>query len=59
MQKIIPNFWFNHNAQEAVDFYLSVFKDSRINSTMNYPMTEEEGLADFQKDLAGKAITNR
>jgi len=57
MQRIIPNFWFDRNAQEAVDFYLSVFKDSKINSTMNYPMTEEEGLADFQKDFAGKVVT--
>ncbi len=57
MQKITPNFWFDHNAEEAVDFYLSVFKDSKINSTLNYPMTEEEGLADFQKDFAGKVLT--
>lgn len=57
MQRIIPNFWFDHNAEEAVDFYLSVFKDSKINATLHYPMTEEEGLADFQKDLAGKVLT--
>lgn len=57
MQKIIPNFWFDHNAEEAVHFYLSVFKDSKINSTLYYPKTEEEGLADFQKDFAGKVLT--
>ncbi len=57
MQKIIPNFWFDHNAEEAVNFYLSVFKDSKINSTLHYPNTEEEGLADFQKDFAGKVLT--
>jgi len=57
MQKIIPNFWFDHNAQEAVEFYLSVFKDSKIIATLNYPKTEEEGLADFQKDFAGKVLT--
>ncbi|MFS8159273.1 MAG: VOC family protein [Candidatus Roizmanbacteria bacterium] len=57
MQKIVPNFWFDHNVQEAVDFYLSVFKDGKINTTSHYPKTEEEGLADFQKDLAGKVLT--
>ena len=54
MQKIIPNLWFPGNASEAVDFYVSVFKDSKILSTSYYP---KEGLADFQKDLAGKVLT--
>jgi len=57
MQRIVPNFWFDHNAEEAVDYYLSIFNDSKINSTLHYPQTEEEGLADFQKDLAGKVLT--
>ncbi|MFO0703722.1 MAG: VOC family protein [Patescibacteria group bacterium] len=57
MQKIVPNFWFDHNAEEAINFYRSVFRDSKINSTLNYPKTAEEGLADFQKDLAGKVLT--
>ncbi len=57
MQRIVPNFWFDHNAEEAVDFYLSVFKDSKIKATFHYPKTEEEGLADFQTDLAGKVLT--
>jgi predicted 3-demethylubiquinone-9 3-methyltransferase (glyoxalase superfamily) len=57
MQKIVPNFWFDHNAEEAVTFYLSAFQNSKINSTLHYPKTEEEGLADFQKDFAGKVLT--
>ncbi len=57
MQCIVPNFWFDHNAEEAVDFYLAVFKDSKILSTLYYPKNEEEGLADFQKDLAGQVLT--
>jgi predicted 3-demethylubiquinone-9 3-methyltransferase (glyoxalase superfamily) len=36
MKKITPNLWFNNNAEEAVNFYLSVFKDSRIKSTTRY-----------------------
>lgn len=54
MQKIIPNLWFAGNASEAVEFYTSVFKDSKIISTVYYP---EEGLADFQKPLAGKVLS--
>jgi predicted 3-demethylubiquinone-9 3-methyltransferase (glyoxalase superfamily) len=54
MSKVItPNLWFDGNAKEAVDFYVSVFPGSKIVSTQFYP---EEGLADFQKDLAGKEL---
>lgn len=54
MQKIIPNLWFNRNAKEAVEYYLSVFKDSKLINTTYYPT---EGLEDFQKDFAGKVLT--
>jgi len=56
-QKITPNLWFNGNAQEAVDYYVSVFPDSKIVSTAHYPNSVEEGLADFQLELAGKVLT--
>lgn len=55
--KITPNLWFTGNAQEAVDYYISVFHDAKINTTAYYPNSAEEGLADFQKDLAGKVLT--
>lgn len=55
-QKITPNLWFKGNAQEAVDYYLSVFPDGKILSTEYYPNSTEEGLADFQKDFAGKVL---
>jgi predicted 3-demethylubiquinone-9 3-methyltransferase (glyoxalase superfamily) len=53
-QKIVPNLWFDGNAKEAVEFYTGVFKDGKINLTTFYPT---EGLADFQKDMAGKELT--
>lgn len=56
-QKIVPSLWFDGNAKEAVDFYVSAFPDSKILSTSYYPKTAEEGLADFQKDLAGDVLT--
>ena len=57
MQKITPNLWFDGNAQEAVDYYVSVFPNSKITETAYYPKTAEEGLADFQLDMAGKVLT--
>jgi predicted 3-demethylubiquinone-9 3-methyltransferase (glyoxalase superfamily) len=54
LQKITPNLWFDGNAKEAVEFYTSVFPDSNVLSISYYP---EEGLLDFQKDLAGKELT--
>ncbi|HUS26658.1 MAG TPA: VOC family protein [Nevskiaceae bacterium] len=56
-QKITPNLWFDGNAKEAVDFYVSAFTDSKVLSTAYYPKSAEEGLADFQLDLAGKELT--
>lgn len=57
LQKITPNLWFNGNAREAVDFYLSVFPKSKVISTTYYPKSANEGLADFQLELAGKVLT--
>jgi predicted 3-demethylubiquinone-9 3-methyltransferase (glyoxalase superfamily) len=36
-QKITPNLWFDTEAQEAADFYLSVFKNSRIVNLTHDP----------------------
>lgn len=53
MQKITPNLWFRGNAEEAVNFYLSIFPNSKIISKSYYPT---EGLLDFQKPFAGKVL---
>ncbi|MBS1549120.1 MAG: VOC family protein [Bacteroidetes bacterium] len=55
-QRIIPNLWLE-NAQKAVDFYLSVFKDGKIIQTTYYPKSKEEGLEDFQIAFAGAVLT--
>lgn len=55
-QKITPNLWFDGNAKQAVDYYVSVFPGSRVLSTQYYPNNTAEGLADFQKDMAGKEL---
>ncbi len=42
IQLITPNLWFNNNAKEAVDFYLSVFKEGKILATDYYTEVGEE-----------------
>ncbi len=36
MQKITPFLWFDSQAEEAANFYVSIFKDSRIKSVSRY-----------------------
>ncbi len=36
MQKITPFLWFENNAEEAANFYVSVFKNSKIINTSYY-----------------------
>ncbi len=57
MQKIIPNIWSNGKAKEAAEFYAATFPKCEIVGTSYYPKTAEEGLADFQLDMAGKELT--
>jgi predicted 3-demethylubiquinone-9 3-methyltransferase (glyoxalase superfamily) len=36
MQKITPFLWFDHQAEEAANFYTSIFKNSRILNISRY-----------------------
>jgi predicted 3-demethylubiquinone-9 3-methyltransferase (glyoxalase superfamily) len=36
MQKITPFLWFDDNAEEAVKFYVSVFKNSKVGKVARY-----------------------
>jgi predicted 3-demethylubiquinone-9 3-methyltransferase (glyoxalase superfamily) len=36
MQKITPMLWFDNNAEDAVKFYTSVFKDAKITRIAHY-----------------------
>ena len=42
MQKITPFLWFDENAEEAVNYYTSIFKDSKIATVSRY---DEAGAA--------------
>ena len=36
-QKVTPFLWFDHNAEEAANFYVSLFKDSKIDKIVPGP----------------------
>ena len=61
MQKITPSLWFDKNAEEAMNFYVSVFNESpykknesKITTIKRYPDGITEGP---MKDLGGKVLT--
>ena len=37
MQKITPFLWFDNKAEEAANFYVSLFKNSKIGKVVRYP----------------------
>ncbi len=52
-QKITPFLWFDHQAEEAANIYVSMFKNSRIESIARY---DEEG-AKVAGRAAGSVMT--
>lgn len=36
MQKITPFLWFDHEAEEAMNFYVSIFKNSKVGNVSRY-----------------------
>jgi predicted 3-demethylubiquinone-9 3-methyltransferase (glyoxalase superfamily) len=36
MQKITPFLWFDNNAEEAMNFYVSIFKNSKVGTIVRY-----------------------
>jgi predicted 3-demethylubiquinone-9 3-methyltransferase (glyoxalase superfamily) len=55
--KIVPNIWFNRNADEAIDFYVSLIPGSRIVGKSHYGKSEHGKEGDtlaIQFALAGQ-----
>jgi predicted 3-demethylubiquinone-9 3-methyltransferase (glyoxalase superfamily) len=50
MQKITTFLWFDNNAEEAMNFYTSIFKNSKIESVTR---SGEEGRCGWLKDKFG------
>ncbi|KTC75940.1 DNA binding protein [Legionella birminghamensis] len=42
MQKIVPCLWFDKNAEEAVNFYLQIFRGSKIVQVSHYGEVGQE-----------------
>jgi predicted 3-demethylubiquinone-9 3-methyltransferase (glyoxalase superfamily) len=42
MKPITPFLWFDHQAEEAAEFYVSVFRDSKITKIARYPKATEK-----------------
>jgi predicted 3-demethylubiquinone-9 3-methyltransferase (glyoxalase superfamily) len=49
MQKIAPFLWFDNQAEEAANFYVSIFKNSRVLSIMPGPNGKAMGVS-FELD---------
>lgn len=52
--RIIPNIWCDGTALEAAEFYAGIFREGAITKIVTYP---EEGLPDFQANMAGRPLT--
>jgi predicted 3-demethylubiquinone-9 3-methyltransferase (glyoxalase superfamily) len=52
-QRIAPCLWFDHQAEEAATFYVSVFKNSKIVSVARYGKAGQE----IHKRPAGSVMT--
>jgi predicted 3-demethylubiquinone-9 3-methyltransferase (glyoxalase superfamily) len=54
MQKITPFLWFDKNCEEAMNFYVSIFKSAKISSIQRYP---DGPLEAPMKGMEGKVLT--
>lgn len=54
MNPIIPCIWFNNNAEEAMNFYVSTFKNSKITEIERY---SGDMNIPGEKELQGKVLT--
>lgn len=57
LQKITPFLWFDGQAREASELYVSLFPDSRIVSSSPLPSGPAEGAAIVSFVLAGQEFT--
>jgi predicted 3-demethylubiquinone-9 3-methyltransferase (glyoxalase superfamily) len=53
MQKITPSLWFDNNCEEAMNYYVSIFPNSRIISIRHYP---EQATDEHLKGMEGKVL---
>ncbi len=56
LSPIQPCLWFDHQAREAMEYYVSVFPDSRIDSIEEYP---DESLDEHFAGMTGRVLSGR
>jgi len=58
MSNIVPCLWYNHDAEEAANFYVTLFPDSRVDSVVrspaDNPSTKEGAVLVVEFTLAGQ-----
>lgn len=54
MQKIVPSLWFDKNCEEAINFYTSIFPNSKIDTMQYYPEGSSEP---HMQGMEGKVLT--
>ncbi|MYD73317.1 MAG: VOC family protein, partial [Chloroflexi bacterium] len=57
LQKITPYLWYDHDAQAAVDLYVSLFPNSRVISVERIPSGPGEDGAIVEFELDGQRMT--
>ena len=64
MQKITPFLWFDHQAEEAANFYTSVFKNSKVGRILRYDEASAKGagrpvgsVLTIEFEIAGQKFT--
>lgn len=56
LSPIQPCLWFDHQAREAMEYYVSVFPNSRIDSIEEYP---DESLDEHFAGMTGRVLSGR
>jgi predicted 3-demethylubiquinone-9 3-methyltransferase (glyoxalase superfamily) len=58
MQKIRPCLWYNHDGEEAANFYVTLFPDSRVDNVVrspaDNPSMKEGGVLVIEFTIAGQ-----
>ena len=57
MEKITPHLWFDNNAEEAANFYTSIFKNSKIKNVTTLHNTPSGTVEIFTVELLGQEFT--
>lgn len=57
MEKITPHLWFDNNAEEAAEFYTSIFKDSKLKNVTTLHNTPSGTVEIFTVEVLGQEFT--